>query len=131
MKTPGQRNTQQRTLILSKLQSMAQPLTIHELHESLLEDLPTLGIATVYRTVKLLLDAGLVISVNLPDNHTRYEIADTDHHHHFHCTECNRVFCLDYCPVSLPKDTVLPQGFLVKDHAVTLYGACADCRESA
>jgi Fur family ferric uptake transcriptional regulator len=126
----GQRNTRQREVVFQVFRSAGRPLTVNEIHELAVAQHDRIGVATVYRTVKLLAEAGQITEVHLPNEQLRYELADAHGHHHHHCAcqQCGKVFCLDLCPVGLPDDTVLPDGFLVQGHAVTLYGICADCR---
>ena len=89
--------------------------------------MPALGVATVYRGVKSLLESGWLRSVKLPDEPDRYEVADKAHHHHFHCDDCGRVFEVDDCPKDLKR--LAPRGFRVARHEVLLYGCCAECSE--
>lgn len=126
---PGKRRTQQRDAILETIRAAAGPLTVDELHEHAQREVSNLGIATVYRTIKLLLEAGQIHTVTLPDGQSRYEAADLGHHHHFRCRRCEQVFDLDLCPISLPEGTQLPGGFRVEQHEITLYGLCPRCNK--
>lgn len=123
----GQRQTRQRDAILDAILGSAGPLTVQEIHERAQERVPGLGIATVYRALKLLLEAGQVQQVVLPTGETRYEPAELGHHHHFHCRVCDSVYDLDACPVEIPRNEPYAGGFFVEDHEVTLYGTCPAC----
>jgi Fur family ferric uptake transcriptional regulator len=127
----GQRSTQQRQVIHQIIRSAQGPLTVPQIHDQAQRDLPRMGIATVYRTIKLLLDADQIKTVILPDGQNRYESANLKHHDHFRCRQCERVFDLDMCAVSIPNGTTLPEGFEVEDHELTLYGRCPACSNSA
>lgn len=118
-----QRNTRQRDTILSVLERAEGPLSAPELLSRAQRALPNLGIATVYRTLKLLSEDGRVRSVNL-DGESLFERADLPHHHHFACRVCGKVFDLDGCPFVTFQ---LPSGFVAEAHEVTLYGVCAQC----
>jgi Fur family transcriptional regulator, ferric uptake regulator len=122
----GQRQTLQRDAILEVITSAAGPLTVPEILERSQERVPGLGIATVYRTVKLLLDTSRVQTVILPSGETRYESSGLGHHHHFHCRSCDEVFDLATCPVQVPRGTY-EGGYRVEDHELTLYGTCPGC----
>ncbi|CAM3650350.1 Fur family transcriptional regulator [Deinococcus frigens] len=122
----GTRSTRQRDVIAQVLGRAPGPLAVAEVLELAQSDLPGLGIATVYRTLKLLTGQGQIHPVTL-DGETRYEAAGKGHHHHFSCTRCGRVFTLHTCPVALPRGTVYPGGFVVEAHEVTLYGQCPEC----
>ncbi|HEU0120783.1 MAG TPA: transcriptional repressor, partial [Bryobacteraceae bacterium] len=84
-----------------------------------------LGIATVYRNIKMLLEEGWLTAVELPGEVTHYELAGKEHHHHFHCRACGKVFELNACLPNVQK--LAPQGFAVTGHELLLYGACRDC----
>lgn len=91
------------------------------------EAVPNLGMATVYRTLNHMLEDGVLKIVDIPGQSSRYEKAGKEHHHHFHCTSCNRVFDLQAPP--LPSDIEIPEGYVVKSHDITLSGTCSDCGE--
>jgi len=103
------------------------PLTVSEILAWSQQRVAGLGVATVYRTLKLLQDAKLVRPVILPSGESRFEPAELGHHHHFHCRSCDSVYDVDSCPIDIPKDKPYAGGFLVEDHEVTLYGRCPDC----
>jgi len=84
-----------------------------------------LGIATVYRTLKLLVAEGAVEVITLPGESPRYEMAASLHHHHFQCNACRRVFDVPGCPGDF--HLLAPRGFSVERHDVTLYGRCPGC----
>ncbi len=120
------RDTRQREVIGRLLQNAEGPLGVPELHARALGELPRLGLATVYRTLKLLQEQGAAHIVTL-DGENLYEASGRGHHHHFACRQCARVFTLSTCPVALPSGTVYPGGFVVEAHEVTLYGLCPGC----
>nr|BAL58088.1 Fe2+/Zn2+ uptake regulation proteins [uncultured prokaryote] len=101
------------------------PLTIEEIWEAV----PDVGRATVFRTVKLLLDLGLICRVVLENGSVRYVRATPDHHHHFICGRCGSVEEFQHPPLD---DTIRAlaeaAGFRLTGHAVELYGVCPRCR---
>lgn len=126
------RRTSQRAAILHALHDAEGPLTPQQIHDAARQEQETLGLATVYRNLARLTDAGDVVTVHLPDDVTRYEPAGRGHHHHFICRRCDGVFELEAdCPVSILEGVVLPGGFRVEDHALTLYGLCNACRRGS
>ncbi|KQQ99396.1 Fur family transcriptional regulator [Deinococcus sp. Leaf326] len=129
MTATAQRSTRQRDVISRVLDTAEGPLGVAEVLGRAQGDLPGLGIATVYRTLKLLTDQGRIHPVTL-DGETLYEASGRGHHHHFSCTACGKVFTLHTCPVALPRGTVYPGGFIVEAHEVTLYGRCPQCAAS-
>jgi Fur family transcriptional regulator, ferric uptake regulator len=122
----GQRRTLQRDTIAGVIRAADGPLTVQEILERAQRSVPGLGIATVYRTLKLLLEAGRLQTVILPSGDTRYEQSGLGHHHHFHCRTCDEVFDLDACPVQVPQGSY-EGGYIVEDHELTLYGLCPAC----
>jgi Fur family transcriptional regulator, ferric uptake regulator len=122
-KTP--RKTQQRDAIRGALTAADRPLSPQEIHDQASAEVEGLGIATVYRNIKQLTDEGWLKEVELPGAPSRYEVADKDHHHHFHCKVCDRVFEVEDCPGSLGH--LAPDGFVHESHEIILYGRCPDC----
>jgi Fur family transcriptional regulator, ferric uptake regulator len=123
----GKRRTSQREAILSVISAGAGPLSVEQIHERALPACTSLGIATVYRAVKLLVESEQIKVVLLPDGQPRYEPSDRDHHHHFRCLDCEEVYDLPGCILGIPDGSSLPGGFEVTGHEVTLMGTCPDC----
>jgi Fur family ferric uptake transcriptional regulator len=119
------RKTKQRDALAEVLERAERPLSVDELFEAASKRIKGLGVATVYRTVAVLLDAGQVEAVEIPGEPTRYERSDKGHHHHFQCERCDRVFDVGGCLDNLR--TMVPPKFRVREHALTLYGLCAAC----
>jgi Fur family ferric uptake transcriptional regulator len=123
----GQRSSPKRDAIVEAIGAADGPLTARQIHTIARRRSRGLGIATVYRNLKLLLEADLVRAVVLADGETRYESAGLAHHHHFHCRRCDTVYDLDGCPVGIPDGTTLPGGYRVEGHELTLHGVCPRC----
>lgn len=121
-----ERSTRQRTAIREAIASAARPLLAQEVLDRAQAEVPALGIATVYRNLKLMVDDGELRSVLLPGENPRYELAGHTHHHHFQCVQCQRVYDVHACPGDLGR--LAPAGFTVEDHDLTLYGRCIDCQ---
>ena len=123
-----ERLTPQRMAIAAAIAGASRPLSPQEILEMAQASVQGLGIATVYRNLKILLDESLITAVNLPGDSPRYESSGHAHHHHFQCEACGRVFDVHACPGDL--SSMAPAGFQVSHHELTLYGLCADCRQS-
>jgi Fur family ferric uptake transcriptional regulator len=124
------RQTRQRDVIARVILDADGPLPVEEIYERARraeDEVPNLGIATVYRTIKLLLAQERIVAVDLPGEQTHYEAAGRGHHHHFRCLECDRWFDLGTCIVRHVDGTTLDGGFVVDGHFLTLYGRCPDC----
>jgi len=120
-----ERNTIQRRAVQRTIQEADRPLSPEEILAEGKRYCPTLGIATVYRTVKEFLADGWISPVRLPGDAARYEIAGKTHHHYFYCHRCARTSEVRGCPDGLHRLT--PSGFKLEDHEVVLYGTCASC----
>ncbi|RQO48682.1 transcriptional repressor [Variovorax sp. KBW07] len=141
-----QRLTRQRNAVFSAFSDAARVLTAPEILAHARELVPEISLSTVYRQVSLLLADGEIAKVELPGEPARYEVAckpgahkhshghghghdhgeaDDHHHHYFHCTNCGQVLLLHSCPG--PMDDLVPKGFKVHSHEVTLHGLCAPC----
>ena len=120
-----QRRTHQRDAIQSAIEAAGRPRSPAEVHEAVQELAPTLGLATVYRALRALEQAGQIRTVELPGEPPRYERADLGHHHHFQCVVCGKVFDLPGCAGNLGRLT--PAGFTVERHEITLFGRCDQC----
>jgi Fur family ferric uptake transcriptional regulator len=119
------RDTQQRQAIRRVIDDAGRPLSPREILDSAQAHRSGLGIATVYRTLKALVEEGALALVELPGEPPRYEATGKRHHHHFHCRSCDRVYELEGCPEGLR--TLTPAGFALESHEVVLYGRCAEC----
>ena len=120
------RATPQRKVIESVLTQTEQPLLPHEILKIAQAELPSIGIATVFRALKNLVAEGRVRTVSIGADAIRYE-GTRGHHHHFKCIDCENVFDLFSCPGNFEK--LLPPGFELIDHDITLFGRCANCKK--
>lgn len=119
------RSTKQKSAIEEVLKLQDRPLSPLEILSEAKLNVPGLGIATVYRTLKNLSEEGKVVAVELPGQSPRFEISGKTHHHHFHCDVCQKVFEIDGCVGDFSK--MIPNGFEANSHEVVIYGKCADC----
>jgi Fur family ferric uptake transcriptional regulator len=120
------RNTRQLRAIHDVLNETDRPVSIEEIHHAAKVREPSLGVATVYRTVKALVEAGTVVSIALPGEGPRFELSGKGHHHHFQCNRCGRVFETKACLGDLRR--LVPRRFQITGHEIVLYGRCAECR---
>ena len=122
-----QRTTKQLVAIREAIEQAGRPLTIEEIHSAASERVSTLGIRTVYRVVRKFQEAGEIVGVPVPGGSDRYELASvaSKHHHHFHCTSCDRFFDIHGCAGGL--EALVPEGFKLMHHDLTLSGLCDAC----
>lgn len=120
-----ERRTRQRRAIWSAFETAARPLGPQEILGLARQEVPGLGMATVYRNIRTLVGEGRLRVVELPGAADRYEVAGKEHHHHFHCRLCDGVFEVETCQGDF--DAITPSGFRLEDHEITLYGLCPAC----
>ncbi|HAA57306.1 MAG TPA: transcriptional repressor [Myxococcales bacterium] len=125
-----QRKTEQRAVLKKVLKEADRPLSVQEIFEGAQSELPKIGLATVYRNIKALVEHEWLTVVDLPGESSRYEVAGKEHHHHFHCKTCDRVFEIEGCVGGSIAD-LTPKGFSLEFHEIILYGRCDECAESA
>ncbi len=91
---------------------------------------PRVGYTTIYRTMKLLTDAGLAREVDLGDGMTRYEhLYNHKHHDHMICTVCGKSIEFFNAEIERAQDAASEKlGFHVHDHRLQIYGLCRTCR---
>ena len=123
----SRRDTVQQRAIREAIDSAGRPLSVQEIHGIASEEAPTLGVRTVYRVVSRLVEDGTIAAVNVPGQRDRYEPASVaeKHLHHFRCESCDRVFDVNACPGGLNR--MLPPGFKLAGHEVSLWGRCDEC----
>lgn len=119
MRGLGYKVTPQRVAVLEALSEEQ-----HQSMEELRGRCSGVGLVTMYRTLDLLCETGLVRRLDLGDG-PRYELAE-DHHHHMICEFCGDVSEFDDCPVD--TGSLGGMGFEVISHSLEVYGRCADCQ---
>ncbi len=119
------RTTRQRTAIRAVIEQAGVPLSPREILDAAKHECEGLGLATVYRTLKVLTDEGAILPVDIPGESPRFELAGKGHHHHFSCRGCGKVFELEGCCGHFTELT--PRGFVLEGHELTLYGKCDAC----
>jgi Fur family ferric uptake transcriptional regulator len=123
------RTTPQRGAIYRALARSGRPLSVAEVYGLARASSPGLGIATVYRNLKLMQTDGDIVSVDLPGHAPRWELAPERHHHHFLCLSCDRLFEVPGCPEGLRR--LLPEGYTLEEHDILLRGRCEACTRLA
>ena len=127
----GLRRTGQRDLILERFLKTEEHLTSEDLYWLVHKEDPSIGHTTVYRTLKLLTEAGLAREVRFGDNKTYYEHHyDHQHHDHMICTECGQVIEFFSQEIENLQDEMAEKfGFRLSHHSLRMWGLCAECQE--
>ena len=131
----GGRLTPQREKILKFFQELSsgEHLSAEALHLMLKEKEAHISISTVYRTLKLMAQMGILRELDLGDDFKYYELNGPrlTHHHHLVCTRCDKV-------IEFKQDTVLSigtkitekEGFQLLDCQLLIHGVCPSCQRS-
>ena len=121
------KRTKQRDLILEIFLKAKQHVSSDELYQAVRAEYPNIGYTTVYRTMKLLCDAGLDSERHFDDGVRRYEIAH-EHHDHLVCTRCGRIIEFECEMIEAAQQKIADRyGFRVLRHRHELYGHCSHC----
>lgn len=130
LRTHGHKLTQPRRAILDALVNAECPLSPAEIHtrgQALCADL---GLVTVYRTLEILEQIGLVRPVHVADGCHGYALATPGHTHHLVCERCHAVVEIVGCELGEFLQRVAERtGYAVTGHWLELSGLCADCRK--
>ena len=127
----GLRSTNQRNAILKLFSEAGRHLSAEELHERVKKAHPGISYATVYRTLKLLAEAGLAKGNRFDDGFTRFEYDGAGgHHDHLICTGCGEIVEFENDKIEeLQLDVAKKNGFKVQNHKLEIYGLCPRCQK--
>ena len=123
------KHTKQREAILDTFLRATGHITAEAIFQQVREQHATIGYTTVYRTMKLLCDAGLAIERHFDDGVARYEI-EHEHHDHLVCTRCGKIVEFECRMIEQAQDEIVRKhGFRLLRHRHELYGHCPDCQK--
>lgn len=97
--------------------------TVDEIYEQLSKEILTLSKTTVYNTLKLFIDKGIVRAINIEGNELRFEAA-RGFHGHFKCRICGKIYDIPMGEDAITKEL---EGFMINDIQVLVSGVCPDC----
>ncbi len=125
----GFRLTAPRRAVVEVMAEGHQHLNHAEILERARVKYQDIGRATVYRTLELLVEMGLIHVTYMGDANQRFIVPVEGHHHHLVCNGCGDVFELDECHFGAALTTITNQtGFSIDSHLVELYGRCTGCQ---
>ncbi len=114
----------QRIKVLEYLMENPCHPTVEQIYKLLQSDIPTLSKTTIYNTLNIFLEAGLVKVLNIENNETRYDII-TETHGHFKCEECSTIYNFGINSDSIESEDLI--GFKVVNKNVYFKGSCPKC----
>ena len=126
----GLKVTQQREEIAQIFLGSERHLSAEDLYQQIREIYPGVGLSTVYRTLKLLVEAGLASQRQLGERITRFEpVAGGEHHDHFICINCGAIIEFENQDLEdLQEEVAKNHKFTILRHNLELYGYCQKCR---
>lgn len=132
LKEKGYKLTPQRRAIVEIIiKNEGSHLTTEEIYNLVKDECPEIGLATVYRTVMLLEEMGLLSKLDLNDGCSRYELIHEDEnhqHHHLICRKCGKVIEVQGDLLEeLEENIEKKYNFKIEDHSVKFYGICSEC----
>ena len=130
LQTTGLKLTKPRRAILEYLHNQNHPITNREIYDGLSNNC---DLASVYRTINLFIEIGLVQQYDFGDGIARFELIEPgehSHHHHIICNDCSKVIELDHCfPDSLSETIAKHTGFTRITHKLEFFGLCSNCNK--
>ena len=127
----GARVTNQRALILDIIRQGRGHLDADEVYHQARKKQPQLSLSTVYRSLQLFKNLGLVEEVHFDETHHHYEIKSSAEHHHLICLGCGKVLEFE-CELSprMKEEVAHDKGFEVTGVEVHMSGYCSQCQQS-
>lgn len=130
--TEAIRSTRQRQVVAAVLSDLTDFRSAQEIHAELAGRGDPIGLATVYRTLQLLTDAGNLDVLRSDAGESLYRRCSTGHHHHLVCRSCARTIEVAGPTVERWADRIANEhGFTDISHTLELFGVCPSCRDAA
>lgn len=125
----GYKLTAPRRAVLDVVARMHESLCPAEIYERAHRRYPRLGLVTVYRTLDILVELGVLRRVHLDDGCHGYALSRTSHGHYLICSSCNQVVEFDGCDLDrLFKNMARKTGFRIDGHWLEVFGHCPKCQ---
>ena len=128
LKSKGLRITPQRFAVYANLLSRSDHPTVEHIFEDLNQDFPIASKATIYSSVQVLSDVGLIQEVLLEEGISRYD-ANMKKHHHFHCSRCGAIEDIPLNQFETLNLEKLRPGLKPKSYEITVRGLCDRCND--
>ena len=123
------RMTNQREIILKELRKSRQHLTADELYVRVKKSMPRISLATVYRNLETLSEAGIITKLEISGRQKRFDY-DIEEHDHIYCLQCRRVDNISLEHGLIDASSVsLPSGYQVTGYRVEFVGICRPCQK--
>jgi Fur family ferric uptake transcriptional regulator len=124
----GYRLTPQRIMIISAIENSDGHISAEEIYAQVIARYPQVNISTVYRTLELLKQLGLVTETDFGEGRVRYHPVGKGHHHHLVCQDCGAIIDLNESMLAPLKDVLLREyGFSADLRHLAIFGRCVKC----
>ena len=125
----GYRVTSERKAVLDAVLASCRPFSGGDVVAQVSRRDPSVGRATVFRTLEVLVDLGVIGRVHQPGVDAAYVLCSQDHHHHAICSRCGLVVELPGCPLDdAAEKEATAAGFRLESHRLEYYGVCGQCQ---
>lgn len=123
------RSSSKRNIILKTFLKTEGHITAEELYRKVAKKDPSIGIATIYRTLKLFHEAGLASTSQFGQGETRYEHQYMHNHHdHLICRQCGQIIEFENSEIEKIQERIARRHkFKIASHRLELYGTCSNC----
>jgi len=130
LKSKGRRLTKVRRELIEYILSIKDHWTIQDLGDRVAKEHPSIGIATVYRTVNLLVEEGSITRTVTDSGVARFEVTPKSHHDHLSCVRCGKIVEFENDQIEKLQEKIAREnGFKLTDHRMELFGECKDCQK--
>ena len=128
----GYKLTPQRRRVLNVIGRSREHLTPAAIYEMVRQELPGIGLVTIYRTLEILAELGLICEVHTGGNCRSYLMRrPSEHHHHLICSDCGTVVDFTDCDLSrLEQRLHRETGFKIENHLLEFAGQCQNCQRA-
>ena len=125
------KQTKQRQTIVKGFLDLKGHISAEELHDYTREQGHNIGLATIYRTLNLLKEAGLADQKQFSDGKSVFELLSPGHHHdHLICMSCQKIIEFENDEIEQLQEAVAKHhGFKLINHSLDLFGYCPSCQE--
>jgi len=128
LKENGIKPSFQRIKIYEFLMNSKEHPTVENIYNALYSQIPTLSKTTVYNTLKIFMEKGIAMAINIDENEVHYD-ATTYLHGHFKCQRCNHIFDFSISLEDVTDEAL--ENFEIIEQQVFLYGVCPSCKNKS
>jgi len=127
----GYKLTPQRRAVIGAIAASPDHLTPAAIYQKLHQDHPSIGLATIYRTLEILAQLELICELHAGGSCRSYTIGAPEHHHHLICSNCGEVIDFSGYDISPLEERLCREtGFEIEGHLLEFIGRCQNCQQN-